>query len=53
MRKEDPSCEGFIKKLVTIVSSGYFVVGGVFHVVDEDNTGEFDPYFIERMKNAI
>jgi hypothetical protein len=29
------------------------VIGCVFHVVNEDNTGEFDPYGIERMKNSL
>lgn len=29
------------------------LIGGVFHVVHTDNTGEFDPYYIERMKNAL
>ena len=29
------------------------VIGCVFHIMNEDNTGEFDPYGIERMKNAM
>jgi hypothetical protein len=29
------------------------VIGAVFHVVALDNTGEFDPYFVERIKNAL
>ena len=46
-----------MKKLVTLVSgkgtSGSLVIAGVFHVLDDDNTGEFDPFFIERTKNAM
>lgn len=43
------------KKMVTIVcdESGALVIGAVFHILNEDNTGEFDPYFIDRMKNAL
>jgi hypothetical protein len=45
-----------VRKLVTLVtgkgSSGSLVIGGVFHILDDDNTGEFDPFFIERMKNT-
>lgn len=48
---------GLVRKLITLVSgkgtSGSLVIGGVFHILDDDNTGEFDPYFIERMKNAL
>ena len=40
-------------KIVSLVSKGHCVVGAVFHVVCDDNTGEFDPYFIERIKNCI
>ena len=29
------------------------MVGAVFHVVRDDNTGEFDPYYIERIKNCM
>ena len=36
-----------------MVSTGNMVIGCVFHVMGEDNTGEFDPYGIERMKNAM
>lgn len=25
----------------------------VSHVLGDDNTGEFDPYFVERIKNAM
>ena len=39
-----------VRKLVTLVTgkgqSGSLVIGGVFHILDDDNTGEFDPYFI-------
>jgi hypothetical protein len=46
-----------VRKLITLVSgkgtSGSLAIGGVFHILDDDNTGEFDPYFIERMKNAV
>ena len=40
-------------KIVSLVARGHCVVGAVFHVVCDDNTGEFDPYFIERIKNCI
>ena len=40
-------------KIVSLVAKGHCVVGAVFHVVCDDNTGEFDPYFIERIKNCI
>ena len=42
-----------MRKLVTLVARGQLVVGVVAHVLAEDNTGEFDPYFIERIKNAV
>ena len=29
------------------------MVGAVFHVVRDDNTGECDPYYIERIKNCM
>lgn len=35
------------------LENGALVIGAVFHVLSEDNTGEFDPYFIERIKNAL
>jgi hypothetical protein len=44
---------GRLKKLATLVSVGRLVVAAAFHVVASDNTGEFDPYFIERMKHAL
>lgn len=28
-------------------------VGVVCHVLGDDNTGEFDPYYIQRIKNAM
>lgn len=44
---------GYVRKVCTLVSQGPMVIGCVFHVINEDNTGEFDPYGIERMKNAL
>jgi len=44
---------GRLKKLATLVSAGRLVVAAAFHVIATDNTGEFDPYFIERMKHAL
>ena len=44
---------GLIPKICTLVSQGSMVIGCVFHVVNEDNTGEFDPYGVERMKNSL
>lgn len=41
------------KKMVTLVAKGNCVIGAVFHVNDLDNKGEFDPFFIERMKNCL
>ncbi len=29
------------------------MVGVVCHVLDDDNTGEFDPYYIDRIKNTL
>ena len=40
-------------KIVSLVARGHCVVGAVFHVVRDDNTGEFDPYYIERIKNCM
>lgn len=40
-------------KLLTLVSRGHCVVGAVFHVMSDDNGAEFDPYFIERIKNCL
>ena len=39
--------------MVTLVGRGHCVVAAVFHVINDDNTAEFDPYFIERIKNCI
>jgi hypothetical protein len=39
--------------MVTLVAKGNCVIGAVFHVNDLDNKGEFDPFFIERMKNCL
>ena len=41
------------QKILTLVSRGHCVVGAVFHVLRADNTAEFDPYFIERIKNCL
>ncbi len=41
------------RKLVTFVARSEVVIAGVFHVLDEDNTGEFDPFFVDRMKSAL
>ena len=35
------------------MSRGHCVVGAVFHVLNQDNAAEFDPYFIERIKNCL
>lgn len=29
------------------------MVGAIFHVDKADNTAEFDPYYIERIKNCL
>lgn len=42
-----------VKKLVSLVGKGQLVVGVVCHVLGDDNTGEFDPYFIDRIKNTM
>lgn len=53
---------GRARKLAVLVTTGgkggsdessSLVIAGVFHVLAEDNTGEFDPYYIERMKTAL
>lgn len=41
------------EKLAVLVLKGSVVVGAVFHLNSVDNTGEFDPFFIERIKNSI
>jgi hypothetical protein len=41
------------QKLVTLVAKGSCVIGAVFHVNSKDNTGEFDPFYIERIKNCL
>ena len=40
-------------KLLTLVSCGHCLVGAVFHVVRPENAAEFDPYYIERIKNCL
>ena len=35
------------------MSRGHCVVGAIFHVHRTDNTAEFDPFFIERIKNCL
>lgn len=42
-----------IKKMVSLVAKGQLVVGVVCHVLGDDNTGEFDPYFVDRIKNTM
>ena len=37
----------------TVVAKGSCLIGALFHVNSDDNTGEFDPYFIERIKNCL
>ena len=38
---------------MTLVSRGHCVVGAVFNILNYDNAAEFDPYFIERIKNCL
>ena len=60
-RKDDPESsrndkhplKGYSKKLVTLLGRGSLLLGVVCHVLAADNTGEFDPYVIERIKNAV
>lgn len=40
-------------KLLTLVSRGHCLIGAVFHIYNGDNTAEFDPFFIERIKNCL
>ena len=40
-------------KLLTLVSRGHCVVGAVFHIDSIDNAAEFDPYYIERIKDCL
>ena len=40
-------------KILTLVSCGHCLVGAVFHVIRPDNAAEFDPYYIERIKNCL
>ena len=35
------------------MAKGQLLVGVVSHVLSLDNTGEFDPYCIERIKNCV
>ena len=42
-----------MKKLVTLVGKGQLLVGVACHILAEDNTGEFDPFCIERIKNSL
>ncbi len=39
--------------MACFVTAGHLVIGAAFHILAVDNTGEFDPYFIERMKHAL
>mmetsp|Transcript_18743 Transcript_18743/g.17872 ORF Transcript_18743/g.17872 Transcript_18743/m.17872 type:complete len:249 (-) Transcript_18743:724-1470(-) len=63
-RKEEPeeikkkrlakkNMQGKSRKLVALVGKGNLMVAMVSHVLFQDNTGEFDPYYIERIKNCI
>jgi hypothetical protein len=46
--------EGVSRKVSVLVSNGEaLVLGAVFHVLNEDYTGEFDPFYIDRMKNTL
>lgn len=45
--------QGKSRKLVTMVGKGQLIIGVVSHILGLDNTGEFDPYCIERIKNAM
>lgn len=40
-------------KIMTLVARDECVIGAVFHVMGEDETGEFDPFFIDRIKNCL
>lgn len=52
-RKRKEELCGYVRKVCSIVSEGPTVVACVFHVLSDDNTGEFDPYGIERVKNCM
>ena len=39
--------------MVTLVGRGHCVIAALFHAVSDDNTAEFDPYYIERIKNCL
>jgi hypothetical protein len=40
-------------KVASIMVRGHCVIGAVFDVKGEDNIGEFDPFFVERIKNCM
>ena len=40
-------------KVVTLLAKGNCLIGALFHVDGLDNTSEFDPFFIERIKNCM
>jgi hypothetical protein len=35
------------------MTKGQVVIGAVFDVKNDDNIGEFDPFFVERIKNCM
>jgi hypothetical protein len=45
--------QGKSRKLVALVGKAHLVIGIVCHVLADDNTGEFDPFFIGRIKNTL
>jgi hypothetical protein len=45
--------QGKARQLCTLIGRGQLMLGVVSHVLAEDNTGEFDPYVIERIKNSL
>jgi len=53
MKKKKELSNWKVKKLATLVGKGQLVVGVVNHVLGDDNTGEFDPYFVDRIKNSL
>lgn len=53
IKKFHPDATNRSEKLAVLVLKGSVVVGAVFHINSVDNTGEFDPFYIERIKNCI
>lgn len=58
-RKRQVLNKGRTRKVAVLVSgkgsieNGSLMIGAVFHVLSENNTGEFDPFYVERIKNAL